>query len=80
MSIGVPLIRPVFASSNKPFGRDGDTDQEVIGPPSDVGVPEENGESLVRTNGALAYTINEGATSLTVISMVSVALPPVLLA
>ena len=37
-AVGVPLIAPVDESKDKPAGRDGETDQEVIGPPLTVGV------------------------------------------
>ena len=77
---GVPLISPVFGSIDRPFGRVGDTDQDVAGPPLDDGIPEENAESLVKENGLLVYPIEEGGTSMTVMSMLVFALPPVLLA
>ena len=80
ISVGTPLITPVLASSVKPFGRVGETDQEVTTPPWLVGVPEENAESLVSVNGFPAYSITDGATSLTVMSIVVVALPPVFVA
>ena len=80
ISVGTPLITPVLASSVKPFGRVGETDQEVTTPPWLVGVPEENAESLVKVNGLPAYTIDDGTTSFTVMSMVVVALPPVFVA
>ena len=35
---GVPLIAPVDESSERPEGREGETDQEVTGPPLAVGV------------------------------------------
>ena len=35
---GVPLIAPVEESRDKPAGKDGETDQEVIVPPPTVGV------------------------------------------
>ena len=37
-AVGVPLMAPVEASNDNPAGRDGETDQEVIGPPLTVGV------------------------------------------
>ena len=80
ISVGTPLITPVLASSVKPFGKVGETDQEVTTPPWLVGVPEENAESLVSVNGFPAYSITDGATSLTVMSIVVVALPPVFVA
>ena len=38
IAVGVPLIAPVEESKDKPAGRDGETDQEVIVPPLTVGV------------------------------------------
>ena len=35
---GVPLIAPVDESNDKPAGREGETDHEVIAPPFAVGV------------------------------------------
>ena len=35
---GVPLIAPVDESSERPDGREGETDHDVIGPPLAVGV------------------------------------------
>ena len=35
---GVPLIAPVEESKERPAGKDGETDQEVIVPPPTVGV------------------------------------------
>jgi len=32
-AVGVPLIAPVEESKDNPAGSDGETDQEVIGPP-----------------------------------------------
>ena len=37
-SVGVPEIAPVMNESERPVGSDGDTDQDVIGPPLAVGV------------------------------------------
>ena len=37
-AVGVPLIAPVEESKDKPAGSDGETDQEVIVPPLEVGV------------------------------------------
>ena len=36
-AVGVPLMSPVEVSSDKPAGRDGDTEYEVTVPPVDVG-------------------------------------------
>ena len=68
------------ASKVKPVGNDGDTDQAVTVPPLLVGGVKDTGVSLVKVNGSPLYTISDGATSLIVISMVVVPLPPVLLA
>ena len=38
MAVGVPEIAPVEESSESPAGREGETDQEVTGPPLAVGV------------------------------------------
>jgi hypothetical protein len=70
----------VLASSDRPFGKVGDTDQEVTVPPWFVGVPEENAESLVSVNGLPAYSITDGATSFTVKVTIAVVDPPVLVA
>ena len=78
--VGTPLITPVLGLSDKPSGRLGDTDQDTTAPPLYVGVPDEKAESLVRENGLPEYSINDGATSFTVMSTVAVALPPVLVA
>lgn len=37
-AVGVPLMAPVEESKDKPAGRDGETDHEVIVPPLEVGV------------------------------------------
>ena len=37
-ALGVPLIAPVEESKDKPAGSEGETDQEVTGPPVTVGV------------------------------------------
>ena len=36
--VGVPLISPVVVSRVSPFGKDGETDQEMTVPPVEVGV------------------------------------------
>ena len=38
IAVGVPDIEPVEASKDKPAGREGETDHEVIVPPLTVGV------------------------------------------
>ena len=49
-AVGVPLIAPVVESKDKPTGSDGDTDQEVIGPPLTVGVAVVIVVPLVKVN------------------------------
>ena len=38
MAVGVPEMAPVEVSNERPAGREGETDQEVTGPPLVVGV------------------------------------------
>ena len=38
MAVGVPEIAPVEESNERPAGRDGETDQDVTGPPLADGV------------------------------------------
>ena len=49
-AVGVPLIAPVDESKDKPAGSDGETDQEVIGPPLTVGVAVVMVVPLVKVN------------------------------
>ena len=77
---GVPLISPVDESMLKPFGRFGNIDHVKTGPPPTVGTPVVMNESLVSTKSPELYVIEDGTISLTVMSIVVVALPPVLLA
>ena len=49
-TVGVPLISPVVASMEIPFGNPGDIDQEITAPPLAVGETEFIGVPLVRTN------------------------------
>jgi hypothetical protein len=49
-AVGVPLIAPVDESKDNPAGSDGETDQEVIGPPLTVGVAVVIVVSLVNVN------------------------------
>ena len=67
-------------SNNRPFGRPGVIAQDVTAPPRTVGVSAVMAESLVKVYGLLLYVIDDGITSLTVIVMVVVVLPPVLVA
>ena len=48
MSVGVPEMAPVDASSERPLGSDGETDQSVTVPPLDVGVTVVMAVPLVR--------------------------------
>ena len=49
-AVGVPLISPVDVSKDRPTGRDGDTDQEVTGPPLVDGVTAVIAVPFVRVN------------------------------
>ena len=73
-------MAPVVASSDKPAGREGETDQAVTGPPLAVGVTVVMAVPFVRVNDVGLYVIDDGATSLTSMVRVAVSLPPVLLA
>ena len=48
--LGVPLIAPEDESKDKPAGRVGETDHEVIVPPLEVGVVVVIAVPLVRVN------------------------------
>ena len=80
IAVGVPLISPVDVSRDNPAGRDGDTDQDVTGPPLADGVTAVIAVPLVRVTEFGLYEIEDGATSFTSIVTVAVSLPPVLLA
>ena len=77
---GVPLIAPVDESRDKPAGRDGETDHEVIVPPLEVGVVVVIAVPFVRVNEFGLYASEEGATSLTTMVTVAVVLPPLFVA
>ena len=79
-AVGVPLISPVEVSKDNPAGRDGETDQEVTGPPLEDGVTAVIAVPFVRVKEFGLYEIEDGATSLTSMVTVAVSLPPVLLA
>ena len=49
-AVGVPLIAPVEESKDKPAGREGETDHEVIVPPFTVGVTVVIAVPLVNVN------------------------------
>ena len=67
-------------SNDSPVGRFGLIVQDSTAPPRTVGVSAVIAESLVNVYGLPLYVIAEGMTSLTVIVMVVVVLPPVLVA
>ncbi len=80
MAEGVPLMAPVEESSERPAGRVGETDHEVMAPPLTVGVTVVMAVPLVSVNEFGLYVSDEGAMSLTTMVTVAVSLPPVLLA
>ena len=61
---GVPLMSPDNALNDKPAGRVGEIDQEVTGPPVDVGVAVVIPTPLVRVIELVLY-VTDGAASLT---------------
>ena len=77
---GVPLMAPVEESSERPAGREGETDQEVMVPPLTVGVTVVMAVPLVRVKESGLYAKEDGVISLTTISTSAVVLPPVLVA
>ena len=77
---GVPEMAPVEESSDKPAGRDGETDQDVMVPPLTVGVTVVMAVPFVSVNELGLYDNEEGATSLTTMVTSAVVLPPVLVA
>jgi len=64
----------------RPDGRDGETDHEVIVPPFAVGVTAVIAVPLVRVNEFGLYDSEEGASSTTSMVRITLSLPPVLLA
>ena len=77
---GVPEMAPVEESRDSPAGSEGETDQEVTGPPLAVGVTVVMAVPLVSVNVFGLYVRAEGATSFTTMVTSAVVLPPVLLA
>ena len=73
-------MAPVEESSDKPAGRDGETDQDVMVPPLTVGVTVVMAVPFVSVNELGLYDNEEGATSLTTMVTSAVVLPPVLVA
>lgn len=80
MVVGVPEMAPVEVLKERPLGSDGEIDHEVTAPPLALGVAVVMAESLVNVNGLPLYTMDDGATSLTVMVTVAVELPPELFA
>ena len=80
MLVGVPEMAPVDVLKERPLGSDGEIDHEVTAPPLALGVAVVMAESLVNVNGLPLYTMDDGATSLTVMVTVAVELPPELFA
>ena len=50
MAVGVPEMAPVEESNESPAGRDGETDQDVTGPPLADGVTVVMAVPFVRVN------------------------------
>ena len=80
IAVGVPEMTPVEVSKERPAGSVGETDHDTTVPPLDDGVAAVIAESLVSVNGVPLYATDVGIASLTVMSTVVVALPPVLVA
>ena len=80
MVVGVPEMAPVEESKESPAGRDGETDQEVTGPPLTDGVTVVMAVPFVRVKEFGVNVKEDGATSLTTMVTSAVVLPPVLLA
>ena len=78
-ALGVPEIAPVEESRERPAGKDGETDHEVIVPPPTVGVSVVIVVPFSKVSELEPYAI-VGATSLTTIVIVAVSVPPVLVA
>ena len=77
---GVPEMAPVEASRDKPAGKEGETDQDVMVPPLTVGVTVVIAVPLVNVKVLGLYDNDDGATSLTSMVTSAVVLPPVLVA
>ena len=78
-AVGFPLMAPVEESRDKPAGSDGETDQEVMAPPLVVGVNVVMAVPFSKVREFELYEI-DGATSLTMMVMLAVSVPPVLFA
>ena len=79
-AVGVPEIAPVEVSSERPAGRDGETDQLVTAPPLTLGVTVVMAVPLVNAKAFGLKVKEDGATSFTTIVTSTVLVPPVLLA
>ena len=64
-------------SKDKPAGKDGETDHEVIVPPLEVGVAVVIVVPFVNENEDWLYATELGATSFTTMVRTAVSLPPV---
>ena len=73
-------MAPVEESSESPAGKEGETDQEVTGPPLEVGVTVVMAVPLVSVNVLGLYVSADGATSFTTMVTSAVVLPPVFVA
>ena len=78
-AVGFPLMAPVEESRDKPAGRDGETDQEVMAPPLVVGVNVVIAVPFSKVREFELYEI-DGATSRTTMVIAAVSVPPVLVA
>ena len=78
-AVGVPLMSPVEVSSDKPAGRDGETEYETTVPPVDVTDVVVIAVPLVSVNEFVLYDMT-GAISLTTMVTLAVSVPPVLVA
>ena len=73
-------MAPVEESRDRPAGRDGETDHEVMAPPLALGVTVVIAVPLVSVKEFGLNVKEDGATSFTTMVTSSVVLPPVLLA
>ena len=79
-AVGVPLMAPVDESRDNPEGNEGETDQDVMGPPLEVGVTVVMAVPSVSVNVFGLYVSADGATSFTTMVTSAVVLPPVFVA
>ena len=78
-AVGVPLIAPVEVSRTNPAGRDGDTAYDTTAPPVEVTVSVVIAVPFSNVSVVEPYVM-DGATSLTMMVIVAVSVPPVLVA